>query len=127
MIPIEEAIQIHALLIQKYGGSTGLRDREALHSALTRPYQMFGGQELYQTPEEKAAAILESIISNHPFIDGNIRLGFVLMKLTLLEGKRDIVASHDEFYQFIIEVAMGKSDIGKITAWIKIHVNHNEP
>jgi len=127
MIPIEEVIQIHALLIQKFGGITGLRDGEALHSALTRPYQMFGGTELYPTAEEKAAAILESIISNHPFLDGNKRLGFVLMKLTLLEAKIDLIVSQEELYNFIIEVAMGKSDIEKITAWIKIRANRNEP
>ena len=127
MIPIEEAIQIHALLIQKFGGTTGLRDREALHSALIRPYQMFGGRELYPTAEEKAAAILESIISNHPFLDGNKRLGYVLMKLTLLESKVNIHASQEEFYNFIIEVAMGKSDIRKIAEWIKLRSNRNKP
>lgn len=127
MISFEEAIQIHELLIQKYGGSTGLRDPEALKSALTRPYQTFEKQDLYPTHEDKAAAVLESIISNHPFLDGNKRLGFVLMKLILLEAGLAISAAHDEVYNFIIQVARGTHDINSITNWIKLHVDQNKP
>ncbi len=71
MISFEEAIQIHTLLIQKFGGTNGIRDSDVLLSALARPFQTFDGVELYPTPVEKAAAILESIIANHPFLDGN--------------------------------------------------------
>ena len=127
MISFEEAIQIHELLIQKFGGSAGLRDPEALKSALTRPYQTFEEQDLYPTQEEKSAAVLESIISNHPFLDGNKRLGFVLMKLILLEAGLSIKASHDDVYNFIIEVAKGGHDINSITNWIMFHVDQNEP
>ena len=125
MISFEEAIQIHELLILKFGGSAGLRDPEALKSALARPYQTFEKQDLYPTPEEKAAAVLESIISNHPFLDGNKRLGFLLMKLILLEVGLSIKASQDEVYNFIIGVALGAHDINSITNWIKFHVDHN--
>jgi len=127
MISFEEAIQIHELLILKFGGSAGLRDREALKSALARPYQTFEEQDLYSTPEEKAAAVLESIISNHPFLDGNKRLGFVLMKLILLEAGLSLSSVHDEVYKFIIKVATGEHDINSITNWIKFHVVQNEP
>lgn len=127
MISFEEAIQIHGLLIQKFGGSAGLRDPEALKSALTRPYQTFEGRALYSTPEGKAAAVLESIISNHPFLDGNKRLGFVLMKLILLEAGLSIWAPHDEVYSFIIKVATGEHNINSITNWIKLHVDQNKP
>ncbi|MBK9105115.1 MAG: type II toxin-antitoxin system death-on-curing family toxin [Saprospiraceae bacterium] len=127
MISFEEATQIHELLIQKFGGSTGLRDPEALKSALTRPYQTFEGQDLYLTPETKAAAVLESIISNHPFLDGNKRLGFVLMKLILLEAGLSIRATHGEVYSFIIKVATGEHNINSITNWIKFHVDQNKP
>ena len=127
MISFEEAIQIHELLIQKFGGSAGLRDPEALKSALTRPYQTFEDQNLYSTPEAKAGAVLESIISNHPFLDGNKRFGFVLMKLILLEAGLSISATHNEVYHFIIEVATGEHNINSITNWIKFHVDQNEP
>ena len=127
MISFEEAIQIHELLILKFSGSAGLRDPEALKSALTRPYQTFEEQDLYPTPEAKSAALLESIISNHPFLDGNKRLGFVLMKLILLEAGCSISATHDEVYNFIIKVATGEHNIDSITNWIKFHVDQNEP
>ena len=127
MISFEEAIQIHELLIVKFGGSAGLWDPEALKSALARPYQTFEERDLYPTPEEKAAAVLESIICNHPFLDGNKRLGFVLMKLILLEAGLSINAMHDEVYNFIIGVAKGAHDIDSITNWIKFHVDQNDP
>ena len=127
MISFEEAIQIHRLLIQKFGGSAGLRDPEALKSALARPFQTFGDQDLYPATEDKAAALLESTISNHPFIDGNKRLGFVLMKLFLLEAGMRINASHDEVYNFIVQIATGGQDISGITKWIKNHVDQNDP
>jgi len=127
MISIEEAISIHDLLIQKFGGASGIRDKEALQSALARPYQTFGEINLYPTPEEKAAAILESILTNHPFLDGNKRLGFVLMKLTLLEAGLNLETKHEKMYDFIMQVATGKLDIRKITEWIKNHVIQNEP
>ena len=127
MISFEEAIQIHELLIQKFGGSAGLRDPEALKSALARPYQTIEEQDLYPSPEEKAAALLESIISNHPFLDGNKRLGFVLMKLILLEAGLSLSSVHGEVYKFIIKVASGEHDINSITNWIKFHVIQNKP
>lgn len=127
MISFEEAMQIHELLILKFGGSAGLRDPEALKSALARPYQTFEEHDLYPSPEEKAAALVESIISNHPFLDGNKRLGFVLMKLILLEARLSLNAQHDEVYNFIIQVATGEQDIRGITNWIRFHVVQKKP
>lgn len=71
MISIKEAIGIQELLIELFGGSKGIRDKGVLQSALSRPFQTFEQKDLYPNPEDKAAAILESIIVNHPFIDGN--------------------------------------------------------
>ena len=72
MIEVREALLIHQVLIEKFGGSHGLRDRGLLESALARPFQTFNDEELYPGPIEKAAALIESIITNHPFIDGNM-------------------------------------------------------
>lgn len=122
MISFEEAIQIHTLLIQKFGGTNGIRDSDVLLSALARPFQTFDGIELYPTPVEKAAAILESIISNHPFLDGNKRLGYVLMKLFLLEGGFHLKVEQQDAYQFIILVASGQQNIDRIISWLQFHV-----
>lgn len=73
MIDIKDVENIHAILIDKFGGSKGIRDQGALESALHRPNSTFEQQDLYPTAIDKAAAILESIFMNHPFVDGNKR------------------------------------------------------
>jgi death-on-curing protein len=78
MIQIEEVEKIHDILIEKFGGAKGIRDRGTLESALGRPFQTFDGEDLYPNPVDKAAAIFESIISNHPFVDGNKRTAYAL-------------------------------------------------
>lgn len=118
MIKLDDAIKIHSILIERFGGSKGIRDKNSLESALLRPYQTFDKKELYPTPAQKAAAIIESIITNHPFIDGNKRFGYVAMKITLLADGKDIVASEDEKYSFVINIARGKFKYQNILEWI---------
>jgi death-on-curing protein len=69
MIDSNEVEKIHDILIDKFGGAKGIRDKGLLESSINRPFQTFDGQELYPNPEDKAAAIFESIITNHPFVD----------------------------------------------------------
>ena len=118
MISFEDALRIHSVLIEKFGGSTGLRDKNSLESALMRPYQTFDKNDLYPSPIEKAAAIIESIIANHPFIDGNKRFGYVAMRLTLINYGHDILASEDDKYDFVIKIAKGELKFDKILTWI---------
>ena len=122
MIKLDQAIGIHQVIIEKFGGASGIKDRGALEAALNRPYATFDQKDLYPSPVEKAAAILESILINHPFIDGNKRTGYVLMRLTLMEGGLDIKASQKEKYEFVIQVSEGKLDISKIKNWIASHI-----
>ena len=84
MIPIGEVEIIHNILIDRYGGSKGIRDIGLLESALARPFATFDDKDLYPHPVEKAAAILESVVINHPFVDGNKRIAYTLMRLLLL-------------------------------------------
>lgn len=93
MISKGEVLRFHQLSIARYGGADGVRDEGLLESAIARPYQTFGGDDLYQTVYEKAAAMMESIIINHPFVDGNKRTGFLAMFATIkrkykIDGKR---------------------------------------
>ncbi|QQS51315.1 MAG: type II toxin-antitoxin system death-on-curing family toxin [Bacteroidota bacterium] len=85
MISISEVILIQDILIEKFGGTHGIRDKGLLESALSRPFQTFDKKDLYPTAIQKAAALIESIVINHPFIDGNKRIGFVIMRLYLME------------------------------------------
>lgn len=93
---LDEVLAIQELQIAEFGGSPGIRDQGLLEAALSRPLQTFDGNELYPSLEEKAAVLLESIVVNHPFIDGNKRLGYVLMRLVLIEAEKDREASQEE-------------------------------
>jgi death-on-curing protein len=111
MIEIKDVLNIHNILIDKFGGSKGIRDQGLLESAINRPFATFDSLELYQSPEQKSAAILESILINHPFIDGNKRTAYVLMRLILLENGLDIVADQNEKYEMVILASTGKIDL----------------
>ena len=117
MLEITDVLLIHERLIQVYGGTPGLRDRELLESAIFRPLQTFESAELYPSIEEKASAIIESIITNHPFIDGNKRTGYTLFRLFLLSEGKDIDCSQIEKYEFVISVSEGKFKYDKILEW----------
>ena len=119
MITIEVVVSIHGILIKRYGGASGIRDRGALESAVNRPYQTFDGEELYKTPVEKAAALIESTVKNHPFIDGNKRTGYAPMRILLRKGRKDIRATEEEKYEFVIKIAEGKSEFDDIKGWIE--------
>lgn len=118
MISVPTVRLIHQKLIEKYGGSDGIRDLNLLESALARPFMTFDGNELYDD-FEKAAAILESILINHPFIDGNKRTGFVLCELFLRKAGYTFTVNEEEKYEFIIEISMGNYDHNAITQWLK--------
>lgn len=92
----------------KICGLKGIRDHGILESAINRPYHTFDGTALYLSEIEKAAAIFESIVKNHPFIDGNKRTAYILMRVMLLHGGKDISASEDEKYEFVIQSAKGE-------------------
>ena len=118
MIDINDAIRIHEILINKFGGGTGVRDLPLLESALSRPFQTFDQHDLYSSAIEKAAALIESILINHPFIDGNKRIGYVLMRSLLISYELDIYADQDEKYNFVIKIACGDYRYPDIVNWI---------
>ncbi|MEO8885065.1 MAG: type II toxin-antitoxin system death-on-curing family toxin [Mucilaginibacter sp.] len=122
MIDLNTALAIHEKSIKFYGGGNGLRDKGALLAALARPYQTFGQQELYLLPTEKAAAIFESLIINHPFIDGNKRTAYILLRATLSIYNLDIVAFEDEKYKMTIAASSGEIRFEEIKLWIENHL-----
>ena len=118
-IGLAEALAIHTEVVNESGGSHGLRDQGGLEAALARPYMTFDQTELYPEPLDKAGAILESIVKNHPFVDGNKRAGYTLMRLTLNTFELDVSASDDEEYDLVIAVATSQMDVDAIRAWLR--------
>ena len=119
MINQEDVLKIHKILIDQFGGSHGVRDEGSLNSAINRPFATFDQHELYPAPIEKAAALLESIVTNHPFIDGNKRTGYVLARLLLLKSGLDIEATQEDKYELVIAVSKGEWKFEQIKNWLK--------
>lgn len=119
MIEISIVEQRHNTLIDELGGSKGIRDIGGLEAAINRPFATFDQQDLYPTPIEKATAIFESLIINHPFMDGNKRIAYVMLRMILLENGLDIAASQEEKYEMVISASTGELKFDGILQWLK--------
>ena len=114
----DEVVELHRRIVELSGGSLGIRDRAALESSLAQPAQSFAGRELYASPQEKAAALGFFLISNHPFIDGNKRIGHAALEVTLVLNGLELQATVDEQEATILQVATGQMNRESFTAWI---------
>lgn len=114
-----EALLLHARLTELTGGDPGIRDRGLLDSALEGAYQTFGGQELYPTVEEKGARLGHSLISNHAFLDGNKRIGMLVMLVFLEVNGAPIEPPVPEVARMGLAVAGGEMDYEALLAWVR--------
>jgi death-on-curing protein len=122
MISLNEVIDLHHEIIKISGGGNGVRDEGSLMAALARPYVTFDQIDLYPSPIEKASAIFESIVINHPFIDGNKRTAYILMRLILRESGFDIKVSEDDRYEIVIAASQGDIRFDEIKSWLEANV-----
>ena len=107
-LTVEEILEIHADQIKRYGGRSGLRDLGLLQSAVAVPESSFGGRYLHATLFETAAAYLFHIVQNHPFVDGNKRVGTAAALVFLKMNGIDIAVSNAALVELVLEVAQGK-------------------
>lgn len=115
----EQILFLHSRLIQETGGLRGVRDLSMLLSAAGRPQASFDAKDLYPDLFSKAAALLDSLIRNHPFVDGNKRTAVTAAAIFLrMNGWRLVVDSH-EMIRFILDCAQGKESIEHITVWLR--------
>ena len=117
----EQVLFIHYRLVSETGGEHGVRDIGLLESAVARPKATFDGQELYTNIFEKAAALMESLVNNHPFIDGNKRTGIACTVLFLRQNGITFSAKNSDLERFTLRVASSKSKPPEIAKWLKNH------
>ncbi len=127
MILLEDILTLHLHSIKLYGGGEGIRDLGGLEAAIARPFATFGGEYLYQSSFEKAAAIGESIIMNHPFIDGNKRTGLLAMLTLLRDDGFEFEAAEETTYNFTIQISTGEIHFDEIVTWLKENSRISKP
>ena len=126
-IELETVLEIHNRVIESTGGSYGLRDKNALESALFSPLATFDGQELYPEIFEKVAVLLFKIANNHPFLDGNKRTAFVVALTIFATNGYEFEFTQEEVVSFMLRVARGSSSYQQICKWFKDHnISGNE-
>jgi len=118
-LTLEQILEMHATLVQKFGGLQGVRDANLLISAVETPKGAMFGDDLYPTVYDKAAVYLFHIIRNHPFNDGNKRTGFAVAYLFLKANKVPIRFEDEVYEEFVVEIAKGKKTKEEIAYFFK--------
>ena len=121
-LTVDEVLELHRLAIQQSGGSGGVRDPGLIESAVAQPEMTFDGRELYPTLADKAAALGYSLVMNHPFVDGNKRVGHAAMEVFLVLNGHELAAEVDEQERVILGVAAGTISREEFTAWVRAHL-----
>jgi death-on-curing protein len=121
-LTLNEVLAVHDQVMVQSGGAVGVLSLPALGSALAQPRMTFGGEDLYPTLVEKAAALGYSLIANHPFVDGNKRTGHAAMEVFLMVNGFEIQASVDEQERVILRVAAGEMKREEFSGWLRGHV-----
>ena len=122
-LSIHEVLALHERIGERSGGGIGLRDLGLLESALAQPRQSFGGTDLYPSLVEKAAALGFSLIANHPFVDGNKRIGHAAMEIFLVLNGHEIDANVNEQERVVLAVAAGEMAREQFADWLREHLH----
>jgi death on curing protein len=117
----EQVLFIHSRIIDETGGSHGLRDLALLQSAVERPCSTFGSEDLYVSLFNKAAALMESLIKNHPFIDGNKRTAITAVGIFLQLNDYALEASQKALVDFAVSFTTKKVSFDRAVKWFKEH------
>jgi death on curing protein len=126
-LPLIEVLELHRRIIEQSGGASGVRDLGALESAIAQPLMTFGGEDLYPSEVKKAGALGFSLIMNHPFVDGNKRIGHAAMEVFLILNGMEISATVDEQEQVILAVAAGEMERESFVQWLQERTIQNKP
>ena len=120
-LSVIDVVQIHDSYVGMFGGTLGIRDDDLLDSAVFRCQASFGGEDLYHTVFEKAAALFHGVIFNHPFVDGNKRAALFSSVRLLFLNDYEFTATNDEAARFPLFVEQIRPGISDIAQWFKKH------
>jgi death-on-curing protein len=121
-LSVDELLILYQAVMQQSGGLAEIRNLAGLESALAQPRATCDGQELYDSLATKAAALAYGLIQNHPFIDGNKRIGHAAMEVFLLLNGYEIRATVDEQENLILGAASGTITREAFVNWIQQHI-----
>ncbi len=120
-ISLDEVYAIHLRMITVGGGRGDIHDFTLLHSAIERPKVTFGGKELYPTIWNKAAALIHSLVKNHPFDDGNKRTAYYSTKRFLFMNCWQLSAKKDDVITFMVSIDVKNLSLPTIERWLRTH------
>lgn len=122
----QQIIVMHHALVMDTGGLDGLRDEGLLDSALAAPFQTFDTAELFQSVQQKAARLACGLIQNHPFLDGNKRIGVHAMLVFLALNGIFLSYTQDELSSVFLKIAAGELDYNGLFQWVIDHEKSEE-
>jgi death-on-curing protein len=118
-LSIAQVLALHEKLVGQFGGLAGIRDRGSLESAVARPAMTFGGEDLYADLAAKAAALMHSLVLNHPFVDGNKRIGVAAAEFFVDRNGFVLAASDEELVRMALSVAEGAVEAEALAIWLR--------
>ncbi len=118
-LSVAQILALHAKLVDDFGGSDGVRDRGSLESAVARPTATFAGEDLYADLADKAAALMHSLVLNHPFIDGNKRIAVHAAELFVELNGSELRAGDNELEAMTMKAADGKVAVEALAIWFR--------
>ena len=122
MLTKQQILLLHTQLIRQSGGTDGVRDEGMLDSAISQPLQTFDNMELYRDIVDKAVRLGYGLITNHPFVDGNKRIGTHAMLVTLDINGIELQYQDEDMIQLILKIASGKADDRVLRTWVLAHI-----
>lgn len=125
-LSVEQILLLHQAQLEKFGGGSGLRDRGGLESAAARSAMTFGGEDLYPDLAAKTAALMHSLVMNHPFVDGNKRVGAAAAELFVLFNRWRLEAMDEEFEEITQTVARGELEADALAIWFRQRISRSD-
>ena len=121
-LTLAEVLDLHRRVIAQTEGAGGVREMGSIESAVAQPQMTFDGEELYPSIESKATSLCFSLVMNHPFVDGNKRIGHAAMETFLVMNGFEVVADVEDAEQTMLHLAAGDLSRDELLEWVSLHI-----